>query len=86
MTKESALAERYIVCSSHPVMSLVKLLGFRTIACGCVVGCYRERATEREVRFVEEKGAACTLHAHRRNQTIAPEPPPASPRATKRAS
>ena len=52
-------------------MSLVRLLGFTTLACGCVVGRYREVATSREVSYVEEKGAACPQHAHRRNHTLA---------------
>lgn len=51
-------------------MSLVRLLGFTTLTCGCVVGRYREVATSREVSYVEEKGAACPQHAHRRNHTI----------------
>ena len=37
-------------------MSLVRLLGFTTLACGCVIGRYREVATSREVGYVEEKG------------------------------
>jgi hypothetical protein len=52
-------------------MSLVRLLGFRTLACGCVIGQYRELATSRELTYVEEKGAGCELHGHRRNHTIA---------------
>lgn len=51
-------------------MSLVRLLGFNTLACGCVVGRYREVATSREVSYVEEKGKACGSHAHRRNHTV----------------
>lgn len=54
-------------------MSLVRLLGFRTLTCGCVIGRYRELATSRELIYVEEKGASCTLHGHRRNHTVAPE-------------
>jgi hypothetical protein len=54
-------------------MSLVRLLGFTTLACGCVVGRYREVATSREVSYVEEKGAACGSHGHRRNHTVASE-------------
>lgn len=54
-------------------MSLVRLLGFTTLGCGCVIGRYRELATGRELTYVEEKGAACELHGHRRNHTIAPE-------------
>ena len=52
-------------------MSLVRLLGFTTLACGCVVGKYREVATSREVAYVEEKGKDCPSHAHRRNHTVA---------------
>lgn len=54
-------------------MSLVRLLGFQTLACGCVVGRYRELATSRELLYVEEKGADCGLHGHRRNHTVAPD-------------
>jgi hypothetical protein len=51
-------------------MSLVRLLGFTTLTCGCVVGRYRELATNREVAYVEEKGESCDAHAHRRNHTL----------------
>ena len=52
-------------------MSFVRLLGFTTLNCGCVVGRYRELGTNRDVNYVEEKGAACPSQAHRRNHTIA---------------
>ena len=52
------------------MMSLVRLLGFTTLACGCVTGHYREVATNREITYVEEKGSACSQHAQRRNATI----------------
>jgi hypothetical protein len=51
--------------------SLVRLLGFNTLTCGCVVGRYREVATSREVTYVEEKGKGCGMHGHRRNHTVA---------------
>ena len=51
-------------------MSLVRLLGFTTLACGCVVGRYRELATSREVAYVEEKGKSCGSHGPRRNHTV----------------
>jgi hypothetical protein len=54
-------------------MSLVRLLGFTTLGCGCVVGRYREVATSREVSYVEEKGKACGSHNHRRNHTLITE-------------
>jgi hypothetical protein len=54
-------------------MSLVRLLGFTTLTCGCVVGRYREVATSREVTYVEEKGKTCGAHSHRRNHTVAAE-------------
>jgi len=43
-------------------MSLVRLLGFRTLACGCVIGRYRELATSRELTYIEEKGPACEMY------------------------
>ena len=58
-------------------MSLVRLLGFTTLGCGCVVGRYREVATSREVAYVEEKGESCGASGHRRNHTVVSERPPA---------
>jgi hypothetical protein len=55
------------------IMSVVRLLGFRTLNCGCVIGRYRDIASTREVTYVEEKGAGCESHAHRRNHTLSPE-------------
>ena len=55
------------------MMSLVRLLGFTTLGCGCVVGRYREVATSREVAYVEEKGKTCGSHGHRRNHTVTAE-------------
>jgi hypothetical protein len=54
-------------------MSLVRLLGFRTLMCGCVIGRYRELATTRELTYVEEKGMQCDVHGHRRNHTVMPD-------------
>jgi hypothetical protein len=51
-------------------MSLVRLLEFRTLSCGCVTGRYLELATSREVTYVEEKGSMCDVHGHRRNHTM----------------
>jgi hypothetical protein len=58
---------------TEDVMSLVRLLGFTTLGCGCVIGKYRELATSREIIYVEEKGHSCGSHGHRRNHTIATE-------------
>lgn len=63
-------------------MSLVRLLGFTTLGCGCVVGRYRELATSREVSYVEEKGASCDTHGHRRNHTLLERVPPSQPHAS----
>ena len=54
-------------------MSVVRIIGFATLSCGCVVGRYRDIASTREVVYVEEKGVACESHAHRRNQTVSAE-------------
>ena len=49
---------------------VVRLLGFTTLSCGCVVGRYREIATSREVSYIEEKGPTCGTHGHRRNHML----------------
>ena len=54
------------------MMSLVRLLGFTTLTCGCVTGRYREVATSRELTYVEEKGHGCQVTAHRRNHLLMP--------------
>ncbi|OFW47885.1 MAG: hypothetical protein A3J29_03460 [Acidobacteria bacterium RIFCSPLOWO2_12_FULL_67_14b] len=54
-------------------MSVVRILGFSTLSCGCVVGRYRDLASTREVVYVEEKGAGCETKAHSRNHTISAE-------------
>jgi hypothetical protein len=59
--------------SEELVGNLVRLLGFTTLDCGCVVGKYREVATSREVSYVEEKGKSCGSHGHRRNHTVVTE-------------
>ena len=56
-------------------MSLVRLLGFTTLGCGCVVGRYREVATSREVTYVEEKGEFCGATGHRRNHPVVSDRP-----------
>ena len=56
-------------------MSLVRLLEFRTLSCGCVTGRYLELATSREVTYIEEKGHTCDVHGHRRNHTMPRETP-----------
>jgi hypothetical protein len=48
-------------------MSIVKLLGFETLVCGCVVGHYRDAGTVRVVSYVEEKATTCVESTHRRN-------------------
>jgi hypothetical protein len=51
-------------------MSLVRLLGFTTLTCGCVSGRYREIGTNREITYIEEKGSSCALSGHKRNQPL----------------
>ena len=54
-------------------MSVVRILGFSTLQCGCVIGRYRDVASTREVSYVEEKGMGCESHAHRRNHPFSAE-------------
>jgi hypothetical protein len=51
-------------------MSLVRLLGFTTMTCGCVSGRYREVGTNREITYIEEKGPSCLQASHQRNQPL----------------
>jgi hypothetical protein len=51
-------------------MSLVRLLGFTTLTCGCVSGKYREVGTNREINYIEEKGSQCGQASHQRNQPV----------------
>jgi hypothetical protein len=51
-------------------MSLVRLLGFTTMGCGCVSGRYRDVGTNREVTYIEEKGTSCANSSHQRNQPV----------------
>ena len=70
MHREFGAAQLLLLSVAEHVMSLVRLLGFTTLGCGCVVGRYREVATSREVTYVEEKGKSCGSHGHRRNHTV----------------
>lgn len=51
-------------------MSIVRLLGFETLTCGCVVGHYRDAGTISVVTYVEEKATTCGEASHRRNHAI----------------
>ncbi len=66
--QECSLAKRL-----RTTMSLVRLLGFTNLNCGCVSGRYREVGTNREVVYVEEKGVACGHAEHQRNQPLSPD-------------
>jgi len=51
-------------------MSLVRLLGFTTLTCGCVIGRYKEVGNDREITYIEEKGSLCATSSHVRNQPV----------------
>jgi hypothetical protein len=68
----SRAAPNLLPASAEHIMSVVRLLGFATLPCGCVVGRYRDVGSTREVAYIEEKGLACDSHAHRRNHTVSP--------------
>ncbi len=57
-------------------MSVVRLLKISKLTCGCVVGCYREVPTDRDVLYVEEKGGECRTNTHRQNHAVQIEAPP----------
>lgn len=65
-------------------MSIVRLLAFETLGCGCVAGHYREAGTLRPVTYIEEKARTCAEDGHRRNHALptrARRTPPAVPSA-----
>ena len=72
---QSLLLSEASVAPEEEPMSLVRLLGFTTLTCGCVVGRYREVASSREVSYVEEKG-----------KTLRQPRPPAEPYRRGRAA
>ena len=51
-------------------MSLVRLMGFTTLTCGCVTGRYRDVGSNREITYIEEKGSVCATSGHVRNQPV----------------
>jgi hypothetical protein len=51
-------------------MSVVRLIGYATLSCGCLVGRYREVHSQREVTYIEEKGRTCDVAVHRRNHSM----------------
>jgi len=51
-------------------MSLVRLMGFTTLTCGCVTGRYREVGSDREITYIEEKSTSCASSGHVRNQPV----------------
>ncbi len=53
-----------------PAMSLVRLMGFATLTCGCVTGRYREEGSKREITYIEEKSTACVSSGHLQNQPV----------------
>ncbi|MGE3844214.1 MAG: hypothetical protein AB7I50_21795 [Vicinamibacterales bacterium] len=53
-------------------MSFVRLRGYSTLSCGCVIGHYHELGSERDVSYVEQKGTSCANPKHRHNKTIRP--------------
>lgn len=55
-------------------MSMVRLLAFETLGCGCLAGHYRDVGTERAVTYIEEKAGVCLVTTHRRNHAVPPRP------------
>lgn len=51
-------------------MSIVKLLGFEPLGCGCVAGHYRDAGTISVVTYIEEKAVTCAEPSHRRNHAL----------------
>ncbi|HVT46387.1 MAG TPA: hypothetical protein VHD57_01260 [Vicinamibacterales bacterium] len=63
-------ARRLLSVESRDGMSVVRLIGFTTMSCGCVSGRYREVGSLRETTYIEEKGVGCAVAGHQRNQPV----------------
>ena len=63
-------------------MSGLKLLGFVTLDCGCLVGRYSHPAINAHVDYIEEKGRRCTNEQHQDDQVV-PQPVEHRPTATR---
>ncbi len=48
-------------------MCIVRLLGYTTLSCGCLIVRYRDKATDEESIYVEAKGTRCFNPDHHRN-------------------
>lgn len=62
-------------------MSIVKLLGFETLTCGCLVGHYRDAGATTPVTYIEEKATTCVEATHRRNHALVARRRPTAPPA-----
>ena len=49
---------------------LTRLLGFVRLDCGCLASRYRDSVHARDVRYVEDRGAACRHADHQRHQVV----------------
>ena len=65
---------------------LVRLLGFVSLGCGCVIGRYREVGSDRDLTYIEEKGAPCAVSSHRRNHRVTLERPTWVPASFRRVA
>ena len=52
------------------LIMLTRLLGFTRLDCGCLASRYRDGALERDVRYVEDRGAGCRHPDHQRHQVM----------------
>jgi len=52
-------------------MPLLRMLAFTRLTRGCLVASYHQRAVDRDVDYVEERGCRCIYSDHQRNQTPA---------------
>lgn len=58
---------------------LTRLLGFTRLDCGCLASLYRDRLQNRDVRYVEDRGAGCRHPDHQQHQAVICRAPSGSP-------
>lgn len=50
--------------------SLVTLVKYDWMSCGCQIGIYRINSDGKLIVYVEAKGKECQKHSHRRNHVV----------------
>ena len=51
-------------------MSLLRMIGFASLSCGCLVGRYHNSSLDCELDYVDQKGQRCNLVEHSPDSSV----------------